>query len=155
MGHTLTNAGLKPDEEKVQAITEFPAPHDLHHQRRFIGMVKYLSKFDHLLMTKCEPLKRLTRKDQVFQWAEVQQRAFEDIKKAIANTPVLTYNTLENPITIQTDMSDVGMGAILLQNGKPVSCTTRVWNNYEKHYTSIEKEMKAVVLGLHKFCDFS
>ena len=91
MGHTLTNAGLKPDEEKMRAITEFLAPHELHHLRCFIGMVKYLSKFEHLMTTKCEPLKRLTRKDQVFQWAEVQQSAFEDIKKAIGNTPVLTY----------------------------------------------------------------
>lgn len=78
MGHTLTNTGLKPDEEKIRAITEFPAPRDLHHLRRFIGMVKYLSKFDHSLTTKCEPLNRLTRKDQIFQWSEVQQRAFED-----------------------------------------------------------------------------
>ena len=66
MGHTLTNAGLKPDKEKVRAITEFPAPHDLHHLRRFIRMVKYLLKFDHSLMTKCELLNRLTCKDQVF-----------------------------------------------------------------------------------------
>ena len=66
MGHTLTYVDLKPDEEKVQAITEFPAPHDLHHLRLFIRMVKYLSKFDHSLMTKCEPLNRLTWNDQVF-----------------------------------------------------------------------------------------
>ena len=67
MGHKLTNAGLKSDEEKVQAIPEFPASHDLHHLRRFIEMVKYLSKFDHSLTTECEPLNRLTWKDQVFQ----------------------------------------------------------------------------------------
>ena len=67
MGHTLTNAGLKPDKEKVRAITEFPAPHDLHHLKHFIGIVKYLSKFDHF-----EPLNKLTWKDQVFQCPEVQ-----------------------------------------------------------------------------------
>ena len=78
-------------------------------------------KFDHSLTTKCEPLNRLTRKDQVFQWAEVQQRTSEDIKKAIANTPVLTYYNLEKPVTRQTDMSDIGVGAVLLQNGKSVS----------------------------------
>ena len=121
MGHTLTNAGLKPYEEKVWAITEFPAPHDLNHLRRFVGMVKYLSKFDHSLTTKCEPLNRLTRKDQV-----LQQRAFEDIKKAVANTPFLAYYDLEKPVRIQTDMSDVGIGAVYLQNGKPVSYASRV-----------------------------
>ena len=63
IGHTLTNAGLKPDEEKIRAIIEFPAPRDLHNLRRFIGMVKYLSKFDYSLTTKCEPLNRLTWKE--------------------------------------------------------------------------------------------
>ena len=154
MGHTLTNTGLKPDEEKIQAIIEFPALRDLHNLRRFIGMVKYLSKFDHTLTTKCEPLNRLTRKDQIFEWAEVQQRAFEDIKKAIGNTPILAYKDLEKPVTIQTDMSDVGVGAVLLQNGKPVSYASRVWNDYEKNYAPIEKEMRAVVFGLHKFSDY-
>ena len=78
-------------------------------------MVKYLSKFDHSLTTNCKLLNRLKRKDQVFQWTEVQQRAFKDIKKAIANTSVLAYYDLENPVTIQADMSDVGVGAVLLQ----------------------------------------
>ena len=63
---TLTNAGLKPDEEKVREIPEFQVPHGLHHLKRFIGMVKYLPKFYHSLTTKCEPWYRLTRKDLVF-----------------------------------------------------------------------------------------
>ena len=93
-------------------------------------------------------------KDQIFQWAEVQQRAFEDIKKAIANTPILAYYDLEKPVTIQTDMPDVGVGAVLLQNWKPVSYASKVWNDYEKNYAPIEKEMRAVVFGLHKFSDY-
>ena len=117
-------------------------------------MVKYLSKFDHSLTTKCEPLNRLTQKDQIFLWAEVQQRAFENIKKAIANTPILAYYDLEKPVMIQTDMSDVGVGAVLLQNGKPVSYAARVWNDYEKNYAPIEKEVRAVVFGLHEFSDY-
>ena len=64
---SYTNTGLKPDKEKIRAIIEFPVPRDLHNLRRFIGMVKYLSKFDHTLTTKCEPLNRLTQKDQIFQ----------------------------------------------------------------------------------------
>ena len=64
--------------------------------------------------------------------AEVQQRAFEDIKKAIANTPVLTYYNLEKPVMMQTDVSDVDVKAVFLQNGKPVSYTSRIWNNYER-----------------------
>ena len=50
-------------------------------------------------------------------------------------------------------MSDVGVRAILLQNGKPVSYMSRVWNDYKKNYAPIEKEMR-VVFGLHKFSNY-
>ena len=128
----------------------------LNHLRRFIEMVKYLSKFDHSLMTKCEPLNWLTQKDPVFQWAEMQQRVFKDIKKTIANTPVLTHYDLEKPVTIQTDMSDVGVGAVILQNGKPVSYASRVWNNYEKNYAPIVKGFGSVSLlnGISTFIGY-
>ena len=43
-------------------------------------------------------------------------------------------------------MSDVGVGDVLLQNGKPVSYASRVWNDYEKSYAPIEKEMRDLYL---------
>ena len=84
----------------------------------------------------------------------MQQRAFEDIKKAKANTPVLAYYDLEKSVTIQTDIYDEGVRPVLLQNGKLVSYASRVWNDYEKNYVPIVKEMRAVVFGLHKFSDY-
>ena len=66
----------------------------------------------------------------------------------------MAYNDLEKPVTIQTDMPDVGVGAVLLHNGKPVSYASKMWNDYEKNYAPIEKEMRAVVFGLHKFSDY-
>ena len=75
MGYALTNHGVQPDLEKGRAIAESPVPHDIYHLQRFLGMVKYLSKFDHTLATKCEPLYRLTHKNKLFQWTEIQQKA--------------------------------------------------------------------------------
>ncbi len=79
--------------------------------------------------------------DQIFQFEDTKDQIFqfEDIKKAIANTPILACYDLEKPVTIQTDMSDVGVGAVLLQNRKPVSKTSRVWNNYEKTLHQLKK----------------
>ena len=51
-------------------------------------------------------------------------------------------------------MSNVGEGAVLSPNGKPVSYMSRVRNDYEKIYALTEKEMRAVVFGLHKFSDY-
>ena len=51
-------------------------------------------------------------------------------------------------------MLNVGVGAVLMQQGKPVSFASRVWDECERGYTPIEKEMKAIVFGLEKFNDY-
>lgn len=66
MGHILSEDGVKVDPEKVRAIKEYPVPQDMYHLQRFLGMVKYLSKFDSRLSSTCEPLYTLTRKGQPF-----------------------------------------------------------------------------------------
>ena len=78
----------------------------------------------------------------------MQQRTFENIKKAISKTPVITYDDLEQSVTIHTDMSDVGVGAVLLQNEKPVSYTSMVWNDYEKKQTAHQFKMRCELLCL-------
>ena len=68
-----------------------------------------------------------------------KKKAFENIKKAITNTSVLTYCDLEKAVTILTDVSDVGVGAVLLQNGKPVSYASNVLDDYEKTTHQMKK----------------
>ena len=154
MGHILSSEGLKADPEKIDAILNFPIPHDLYHLQRFLGMVKYLGKFSHTLSTICEPLYRLTHKNQLYQWAPVQQEAFDKVKKIIADVPVLAYYDVKKPVVVQTDMSNEGMGAVLLQEGKPVTYASRVWKDVEKGYAPIEKEMRAIYFGLTRFSDY-
>ena len=136
MDHTLTNAGLKPDEEK-----EFPALHDLHNLRRFIGMIKYLSKFEHSVTTKCER-RRGTSKSI---WRH---------KESYRKYTCLSLQRLRKAVTIQTDMFDVGVGAVLLQNGKQCHTHHGFGMTMKKNYAQIEKEMRAAVFGLHKFSDY-
>ena len=131
-----------------------PATHDLHHLRCFKRIVKYLSKFDHLLMTKCEPLNISTWKDKIFQWAEVQQSIWRHKKKKpIANTPV-------NLLWLRKASHDTDWHAWYRHGNCPlaewetsvihVKGLERLWKNY----TPNEKEMRAVVFGLHKFSDY-
>lgn len=45
IGHTLSASGLRPDEEKVRAVTELPPPQNKQKLLRLLGMIQYLSKF--------------------------------------------------------------------------------------------------------------
>lgn len=65
------------------------------------------------------------------------------IKTVLASNPVLTYDS-ERPVVIQADASQSGLGACLLQGGKPVAYTSRTLTTAERAYAQIEKEMLAI-----------
>ena len=54
-------------------------------------------------------------------------------------------------MTIQVDASQVGLGAALLQNNKPIAFTSKALTDAECRYASIEREMLAIVFGAEQF----
>ena len=108
IGHLLTGQGLKPDPEKVKAIIEMPKPDDIAGVRRFIGFMNYLR-----LSEVCEPLGCLTMKDVEWHWTEHQEQAFNKLKQLVTEAPVLKYVEPKEELTLQSDVSDTGLGAVL------------------------------------------
>ena len=154
-GHLLTADGIKPDPEKIRAISEMPPPVDSKGASRFCGMVTYLSRFLPKLADVIEPIRRLTHKDMEWSWAKDQTEAFEKIKILLTKAPVLAYYDPKLPLCIQCDSSQFGLGAALLQNGKPLDFRSRMLTPTEERYAQIEKEMLAVVFALEKFNDYT
>ena len=155
IGHLLTDTGLKPDPSKIEAIIKMDKPVDIQGVQRFCGMVNYLSKFLENLSDMCEPLRQLTHKDVEWQWTEVQDDAFEQIKKAVSEVPVLKYFDSKAETTLQCDASDMGLGASLMQNGQPVAYASRALSSTERNYAQIEKELLAIVFGMERFHQFT
>ena len=69
----------------------------------------------------------------------------------LATAPTLVYYDATKDLLIQTDASSQGIGAVALQEGRPVAYASRALSDVEKRYATIEKEMLAVVYGLEKF----
>ena len=151
MGHLLTSDGLKADPEKIQAIIEMSEPGDITALKRFLGMVNYLSKYMPRLSDMTEPLRRLDDKEVEFQWANSHTTAMEAIKKAVTAAPVLRFFDVRKPVTIQCDASETGLGAVLLQEGQPISYASRALTDTETRYAQIEKELLAIVWSCDKF----
>lgn len=155
LGHTISKDGVKPDPEKVKAIAHMQPPADVHDVMRLSGMVNYLSRFLPNLSDVMEPIRRLTRKDVAWQWHHEQQKAFSEIKKLVTSAPILTFYKQNDPLEIQCDASQKGLGAVLMQNGKPISYASRALTPTETRYAQIEKEMLAVVFALTKFHQYT
>jgi transposase InsO family protein len=154
IGHVLSKDGLKPDPEKVRAISDMPTPNDATGLLRFPGMVKYLAKFVRNLSEKAAPLNELLRKDRKWQWDQAQQHSFDEIKKSIAQVTNLAYFDVKKGVTLTCDASQSGLGAACLQDGNPVAYASRALTQAETRYAQIEKELLAVVFACTRFRDF-
>ena len=115
IGHIATKDGLSVDPCKVQAILEMLMPTNVSATQCLLGLTQYLSKFLPHLSDITKPLRDLTQKDIAWTWDQAQQQAFNDLKKAVTNTPVLRYYTLQEEVTLQCDASQTGLGVALLK----------------------------------------
>ena len=121
LGHVLTEHGIQPDPEKVRAIVDMPLPSDVSGVRHLCGCMNYLARYVPHLADLSRPLHELTSKGAVFAWEPHHTTVVEKMKQAITSAPVLAYFDTNAPITVQCDSSESGMGAVLLQRGRPVA----------------------------------
>ena len=100
-------------------------PQNVASLQSFNGMVNYLKKFSPVLSELSEPLRRLCKSGVKWAWESEQQNAFEAIKQVITTLPVLAYFDKTKKHTIQCNASKKALGAVLLQESKPVMYVSR------------------------------
>ena len=149
-GHRLTPDGIKVDPKKIEAIIQMDPPQDAASLQSFNGMVNYLKKFSPVLSEISEPLRRLCKSGVEWAWESEQQNASEAIKRVITTLPVLAYFDKTKKHTIQCNASKKGLGAVLLQESKPIMYVSRALKETEQRYSNIERELLAVVFALKR-----
>ena len=155
LGHLITSEGLKMDPEKLEAVKKMPKPEDVEGVRRFCGFVNYLAKFLPKLSDILEPIRQLTRDDVPWIWGETQDLAFKKVQQLVTEAPVLAFYDPTKELKIQCDASQSGLGAVLLQEGKPLAYSSRALTPTEKNYAQIEKELLAIVFSVEKWHQYA
>ena len=135
----------------MSAVKNMAVPTSASDVRRFLGMCNYLARFIPKLSQASEPLRRLTEGEAEFQWGQTEQVAFDLLKSIIGQDQLLTFYDVNKPVVIQCDASGEGLGATLLQDGKPVASASRSLTSSEKNYVAIELECLAIVFACRKF----
>ena len=154
IGHQLTAEGLKPDPNKILAVTSMQYPQNKEELQRYLGMITYLSKFIPNLSQISSPLRELLEKKIEWHWDERHAAAFNNLKTAITSAPVLRYFEPNIPVTLSVDASSKGLGAVVLQDGMPIAYASRALSTAEQNYAQIEKEMLAITFGCERFYDY-
>ena len=158
LGFIVGKDGVRPDPDKVMAITKFPTPTGISDLRRFLGMVNNLARFVPHLATLTSPLRELLKSTVDWIWDEPQSSAFENLKKLLVSPEVLLLYDPKLETKIAADSSSFGLGAVLLQKSgqiwRPVSYISRSLTPTESRYATIEKEALAVTWACERFSQF-
>lgn len=155
LGYKIDSEGLKPSENKIKAVREFPIPKTVHQLRQFLGLISYFRKFIRNCALLSSPLTKLLKKDQPWTWNSEHDLAFSTLKDSLTSQNVLTLFNPEKECVLYTDASREGLAGILMQvtddGEKPIHYYSRQTTEDEKKYHSFELELLAVVQSLAKF----
>ena len=155
LGHEIDESGIKPNEEKVEAIQKLKSPNNAK-LKLFLSAIQYSAKFLSKLSEKTERLRKLLKKNEPWIWGEEQENDFKQIKQMLTEKPCLAHYAKDKDIMVTTDASKTGLGITLWQKQddwelKPIAFGSRYSNDTKKNYSIGELELLAVVWGLEKF----
>ena len=133
--------GLKPDAKKIQGIKRLAVPRNKQELQSLLGMFNYLEKLIPNLADKTQDLRALVKKNVEFVWEERQ----------VKDNTILQYFDPQKEIVIECDASQKGLGACILQDGKPVNFSSRSLIDAETRYCNLERELLAVAWAVNHY----
>ncbi|KAK3024703.1 hypothetical protein RJ639_042925 [Escallonia herrerae] len=134
------------DVFKKEIKRQFYPENVTYEARKKLRELKHKSSIhDYGYSANAAPLMDLLKKGKAWEWSKRCQTAFEGLKEAVTEEPVLALPDHTKVFELQTDASDFAIGGVLMQEGHPIAFESRKLNDTERRYTVQEKEMTAVV----------
>ncbi|KAL0405890.1 UNVERIFIED_CONTAM: Transposon Tf2-12 polyprotein [Sesamum latifolium] len=147
LGHVISGDGVMPDPSKVKAVMEWRIPKNATEVRSFLGLAGYYRRFVEGFSIIAGPLTKLLRKGVAFQWTEQCQQSFDELKRRLTSTPILTLPSGSVDMwCIQMLLNRVRM--CVNAERKVIAYASRQLRPHESNYPTHDLELAAIVHAL-------
>ncbi|UYV76911.1 K02A2.6-like, partial [Cordylochernes scorpioides] len=150
LGHMISKNGIDPEPNKVDKVINLKKPEDKKSLQRVMGLYNYLGKFIPNLAASTSNIRGILKKNVVWHWGPRQDIEFHHIKECVRNAPSLGHYDKTKTLVLQCDASKDAMGAALLQENRPLAFASASFNDSQKQYSQIEKELLSIYYGCKK-----
>ncbi|KAJ4815745.1 polyprotein [Rhynchospora pubera] len=150
LGHIISHKGVATDPSKITAMLNWPIPTSLKELRGFLGLTGYYRRFIQNYGAISKPLTDQLKKNG-FCWNEQATAAFAKLKEAMTNAPVLAIPNFSKPFVIEADASDKGIGAVLMQDHRPIAFLSKSIGVKAQGLSTYEKEFLALLTAVQKW----
>ncbi|XP_072998539.1 uncharacterized mitochondrial protein AtMg00860-like [Typha latifolia] len=134
-------------------MVDCPLPKTTKELCGFLGLTSYYRRFVVNSGKVAAPLTSLLRKG-AFSWTDKARGALEALKKAMISAPVLALVDFIKPFTIEYDASEVGVGVVLMQEGRPVAYMSKAFFERSQLLSTYEREMLAIIHAITKWMPY-
>jgi hypothetical protein len=145
LGHVLSDGGIMVDPAKVQEVLDWKAPISVHEVRSFLGLACYYRCFILDFSKIAKPMTRLLQKDTRFVWTPECDVAFHKLQTLLTSALVLAQSDIKKPFDVYCDASGIGLGGVLMQEGRVIAYTSRQLRKLEVNYPTHDLELAAVL----------
>ena len=135
----------------MEEIKSLPSPTDITELQKVLGIITYMTPFIPRLLDLTANRRELVKKDADYEWSNSHQKSLQEIKDLICKEVLLRYYDPSKKSTIQVYASCRGLGAALIQEGKPIPFALKSLTETEQRYANIERKLLAVVFSCERF----
>jgi RNase H-like domain found in reverse transcriptase/Reverse transcriptase (RNA-dependent DNA polymerase) len=161
LGVRITQGEVQMDDTKVEKVCNWRPPTNVTEVHKFLGFTGYYRYFIKDYSKIARPLLQLTHLTSNWHWDEDEQTAFETLRQAMINKPVLRQPDFTKPFFLLTDASAYGVEAILSQEGgsttpnpgqkpklHPIAYYSATFTQMERNYDIYERERLAIIKAI-------
>ena len=141
-------SGASVDPEKVEAVMSWERPRSVFKIRSFLRFAGYYRRFIRDFSLLAEPMTRLTRKEVKFEWNDLYEKAFPDLKRRLTSAPILIVLERGQGYTVYCDASKDELGCVLMKFGRVVDYGSLQLKNHEWNYPTHDMELAINFLAL-------